>query len=52
MKNKKLFLLALIILVILVFTRFHNLQKFYSETDDELSIMQLLNYDKLDLYDK
>ena len=51
MKNKKLFLLALIILVILVFTIFHNLQKFYSETDDELSIMQLLNYDKLDLYD-
>ncbi len=51
MKNKKLFLLAFITLVILVFTRFHNLQKFYSETDDELSIMQLLNYDKLDLYD-
>ena len=51
MINKKILLLVAITIVISIFTRFHNLQNFYSETDDHLSIAQLLNYDKLDLYD-
>ena len=51
MINKKILLLVVITIVISIFTRFHNLHNFYSETDDHLSIAQLLNYDKLDLYD-
>jgi hypothetical protein len=51
MTSKKLILLVLITIVLSIFTRFHNLQNFYSETDDDLSMSLLLSYDKLDLYD-
>jgi len=51
MKSKKLFLFIIISIVISIFTRFHNLENFYTETDDVLSIEQLLRYEKLELYD-
>ena len=51
MKNKRILLLFFITIVLSIFTRFHNLENFYSETDDQLSIEQLVRYDKLELYD-
>lgn len=48
LKNK-IFLTLVIILAL--FTRFSYLDNFYSETDDQLSISQLLKYDEFDLYE-
>ena len=51
MINKKILLLVLVIISISLFTRLSNLKNFYSETDDQLPIIQLISYDKLSLYD-
>ena len=39
-----------IIIVFSFFFRFHNLSNFYSETDDQLVIEQLIKYENLDIY--
>ena len=51
MINKKILLLVLVIISISLFTRLSNLKNFYSETDDQLPIIQLISYDTLSLYD-
>ena len=50
MKNKKT-VIILVLIFLAIFTRFFNVISFYSETDDQLSISQLLKYDELNLYD-
>ena len=50
MKNKKT-VIILVLIFLSIFTRFLNVISFYSETDDQLSISQLLKYDELNLYD-
>lgn len=50
MKNKKT-VIILVLIFLSIFTRFFNVISFYSETDDQLSISQLLKYDELNLYD-
>ena len=39
-----------IIIVFSFFFRFHNLSNFYSDTDDQLVIEQLIKYENLDIY--
>ena len=49
---KKIFNLSIIIILIFscFFTRFFNLSSFYTETDDQLPVTQMMKYKRLDLY--
>lgn len=47
----KNFYFFLIILLLSSFTRINNINNFYTETDDQISISQLLKYNKTDLYE-
>lgn len=40
-----------IIIIFSVFFRFHNISNFYSETDDQIAMEQLIKYENLDIYD-
>lgn len=51
MKSQKKLLLIITILFVAIFTRFHNLENFFTEIDDQIAISETLIYDNLDLYD-
>lgn len=44
-----LFYISIIIIFSFIF-RFHNLSNFYSETDDQIAMHQLITYENLDIY--
>ena len=48
---KKILYIGIIIILFFssFYTRFQNLGNFYTETDDQIPISQMLNYKKLDL---
>lgn len=50
MKNKKKFLLFIIIVFFAIFTRFNSVENFFVEIDGLISL-EKLKYEKLDLYD-
>ena len=41
--------ISIIIIFSFIF-RFHNLSNFYSETDDQIAIEQLIKYENIDIY--
>ena len=49
---KKILYIGIIIILFFssFYTRFQNLGNFYTETDDQMPISQMLNYKRLDLY--
>ena len=50
---KKIFFLIFLFFLFLVslFTRFDNISSFYTETDDQIAISQLLKYKSTNLYE-
>lgn len=51
MSSKNINIILILLIIIAFISRFSNIVSFYSETDDQLSISQLIKYDDLDLYD-
>ncbi len=51
MNSKNINIIIILLIIIAFISRFSNIVSFYSETDDQLSISQLIKYDDLDFYD-
>ena len=49
--EENIFLIFLILFLVSLFTRLDNILSFYTETDDQIAISQLLKYKSTNLYE-